>query len=132
MHLATSISFPGNARSAFELHHQLLGGELQMHTYGHRNLDPAPGVDAHSIAHAELVSPHGRFIGDDARNLPLTDTAYSLAVWQDSPEQAEELVDALLAAGATEGEAFGSAPWGGHYGNLHDPFGVFWSILSND
>lgn len=124
------IAFPGNAREALEYYRDVFGGTLDLMTYdGMEGLPftPPPGVVAHAQLHGGLVTLAG---GDDLGEAPrpLADSAYSLLVMPESVEAARALIERIEADGGTRGMPFEQAPWGDHYGQVTDRFGVMWQV----
>lgn len=131
--LATYIALPGTMAEAMTHWHEVFGGELTIQYYRDapmEGMDFQPDPDA--VAHATLSLPSGAIAGGDAmdseNDYPVRGTAYSLLYTADSPDQARELIDKLLAGGGTEGMPFGRAPWGDWYGQVFDRFGVMWAF----
>ena len=130
--LATYIAFDGNAREALNHYQEVLGGELQIMTYDDMPMpdmpfEPRPG----QVAHAVLTLPGGVITGADAmedRKLPLRDTAYSFLYTLDTLEEGQRIIDAFVAGGGEVGMPLERAPWGDHYGQVFDRFGVMWAI----
>lgn len=124
------ISFPGNAREALEYYADVFGGTLDVMTYdGMEGLpfDPPPGVVAHAQLHGGLVTLAGADdLGESPQ--PLDGSAYSLLVMPGSVEQAKALIERLLADGGSLEMPFEQAPWGDHYGQVKDRFGVLWQM----
>lgn len=130
--LATYISFPGNAREAFTHYQEVFGGELNM--MGYEGMDTSgfptqPASDA--VAHASLVVLGGEITGGDVgddKDYPLRDTAYSLMVTLEDPDQAREMMQKLESGGGSQLMPFEVAPWGDWYGQVFDRFGVMWAF----
>ncbi|ATG56111.1 VOC family protein [Brachybacterium ginsengisoli] len=124
------ISFPGNAREAFEYYQEVFGGSLDVMTYeGMEGLpfDPPPGVVAHAQLHGGLVVLAGADdLGEHPQ--PLEGSAYSLMVMPDTAEQGKALSERLAADGGSIEMPFELAPWGDHYGQSKDRFGVLWHV----
>lgn len=130
--LATYIALPGTTAEAFKHWHEVLGGELQILTYGDM---PMPGMpfepDPNSVAHAVLKTPGGELAGGDAEpggDYAVRDTAYSLLYTADDPDEAREIIRKFVDAGGAAGMPFELAPWGDWYGQVFDRFGVMWSL----
>lgn len=131
--LSTYISFPGNAREAFEFYRDTFGGDLDLMAYGdHFSSEDMPfEPDPNAVAHAELRLPGGTITGGDVmdgKDYPLRDTAYSLLYSLETVEEATRLIDAIVAGGGSVSMPFELAPWGDHYGQVFDRFGVMWAI----
>jgi PhnB protein len=131
--LSTYIAFPGNAAEAFTHYQEVFGGELNLMRYG--DFPPMEGMpfepDPESVAHAQLDLDGGTITGGDAmpgEDVALSGTAYSLLYSPDDVERARELIDRLVSGGGSVNMPFELAPWGSHYGQVFDRFGVMWSF----
>lgn len=130
------ISFPGTAAEAFPYYRDVFGGELSLQTYGDADFgeegmdmpfEPDPGA----VAHAQLEGPGLRLAGGDymGEKVPsLTNDVYSLLLVLDSVDEGRTLFDRLVADGGTPAMPFAQAPWGDHYGQVHDRFGLRWDV----
>ncbi|MGY5766003.1 VOC family protein [Brachybacterium sp. DNPG3] len=131
------ISFPGNAAEAFEEYRELFGGELEIMTYDRFGdlsgfpFTPPPGAVAHAQLHGGLVTLAGgdgmAAAGDELP--PLGSDVYSFLIGLDTVEEARALIEKLVAAGGGVAMPFELAPWGDHYGQVKDRFGVLWAIV---
>jgi PhnB protein len=135
--LATYIAFPGNAREAFTHYRDVFGGDLQIAGYGDMPMPDMPfepGPD--DVAHAVLTLPGGVIAGADAmpseRDKPLRDTGYSFLYEVESVEEAQRIIDALVAGGGAVGMPLERAPWGAWYGSAFDRFDVMWALSTSD
>lgn len=131
--LSTYIAFPGNAAEAFTHYQEVFGGELNLMRYG--DFPPMEGMpfqpDPSSVAHAQLDLDGGSITGGDempGEGLVVKDTVYSLLYTLDDLQRARELIERLVAAGGSVNMPFELAPWGSHYGQVFDRFGVMWSF----
>lgn len=131
--LSTYIAFLGNAAEAFTHYHDVFGGELDLMRYG--DLSPMQGMpfepDPASIAHAQLDLDGGTITGGDAmpgEEYAVKNTVYSLLYTLEDVEQADALIRKLVEAGGSINMPFEPAPWGSHYGQVFDKFGVMWSF----
>lgn len=131
--LSTYIAFPGNAAEAFTHYQEVFGGELNLMRYG--DFPPMEDMpfqpDPSSVAHAQLDLDGGSITGGDempGEGLVVKDTVYSLLYTLDDVERARELIERLVAAGGSVNMPFELAPWGSHYGQVFDRFGVMWSF----
>ena len=131
--LASYIALPGTTAEAMEHWHEVFGGELRVLRYGDMQLEGMPfEPDPNAVAHATLTLPAGTIAGGDAmdseRDYPVRDTAYSMLYTTDTPDEARQYIDRLVAGGGTEGMPFEQAPWGDWYGQVFDRFGVMWAF----
>ena len=126
------ITFPGNAAEAMHLYEEVFGGTLELHTYGDNPMEgmpftPPPEAVAHSQLQGGLLTlAAGDDVGQNPQ--PLEDSAYSIMVLPDSVADAEALIERLTSTGASVEMPFEQAPWGDHYGQVKDRFGVLWQI----
>lgn len=130
--LATYIALPGTTADAFRHWHEVLGGDLTLLTYGDTKMEGMPfEPDPNAVAHVTLDLPGGQLAGGDAmpgEDYNVKGSAYSLLYQFDSVEEAQAVIDKFVAAGGTESMKFEKAPWGDHYGQVFDKFGVMWAI----
>lgn len=127
------LSLPGNAAEVFAFYHEVFGGSLELTTY--RDIDTTgfpftPPVEA--VAHAQLDGGLVTLAGGDSfdENPPqLTSSVYSFLIGLESVAEAETLIDTLTAHGAEIAMPFALAPWGDHYGQVRDQFGVLWALV---
>lgn len=134
--LATYISLPGTTAEAMHHWHDVFGGELNIMTYDDVQLEGMPfEPSAGAVAHATLDFPGGNIAGSDVmddKTYPVRDTAYSLLLTTESPDEAREYIRKLIDGGGSEGMPFEQAPWGGWYGQVFDRYGVMWSLSCDD
>ncbi|MGC5614652.1 VOC family protein [Georgenia sp. Z1491] len=128
--IATYIAFRGQTREAFEHYRDLFGGELEIITYGDM---PMPGMDMppDAVAHAVLTTDAGVLAGSDAVDddeYPIRGSAYSFLLTFATVEEAQRVGAAMLEAGGEVQMPFELAPWGDHYGQMFDRFGVMWAL----
>lgn len=131
--LSTYIAFHGNAKEAFEFYRDTFGGTLDLLTYA--DFPPMEGMpftpDPESVAHAQLDLEGGTISGGDAmpgEEYHVKDTVYSLVYTLDDVDRARELIQKLLDGGGSVNMPFEPAPWGSHYGQVFDRFGVMWAF----
>ena len=130
MQFSVNISFPGNAAEAFRHYESIFGGELELLTYGDTPMEGPPFEPTRdAVAHATLTSDTLSIAGGDAMepDAPgLNSDAYSLLLQFDSVAEAEGIFTKLVTGGAEIQMPFEQAPWGNHYGQVRDQFGVLW------
>ena len=131
--LATYIAFLGNSKEAVEYYHNVFGGELNLLTYS--DLPPMEGMpfepDSNAVAHAVLTLDGGTISGGDAvpgEHYHIKGSVYSLLYTMDDVEKARAIIERLAADGGEIGMPFEESPWGGHYGQVFDKFGVMWAF----
>lgn len=126
------LSFPGTAAEAFPFYRDVFGGELDLMTYGDNPMEGLPfDPDPAAVAHAQLTAPGLTLTGGDAMgaDLPaLTSDVYSILLTFDTVDEAQALLDRLVADGGDRAMPFAQAPWGDHYGQVHDRFGLRWDV----
>jgi PhnB protein len=130
------IMFPGNADEVFHYYQAIFGGELQIGHYSDVDTSKFPfDPPAEAVSHAELDGGLIHLAGGDGiagpgRTLPPLDSdVYSFLIGLDSVPEAEALIAKLTGTGATVSMPFALAPWGDHYGQVTDRFGVMWAIV---
>lgn len=127
------ISFPGNAADAFPFYQELFGGQLEVMTY-----DQFPSMEGfpftpppNAVAHATMEAPGITLTGGDGmgENLPsLQSDVYSFLLVFDTTVEAEEFIGKVTSSGGAVAMPFEVAPWGDHYGQVHDRFGIRWDV----
>lgn len=135
------ISFPGNAAEAFEYYNEVFGGTLHLMTYGSMPMEGMPFTPpAEAVAHAQLlggdlVLAGGDDIGgddvggpDEAKSPDLSNDIYSILLNLDSVERAQEIIEKVTSTGGSVAMPFEQAPWGDHYGQVKDRFGVMFHL----
>lgn len=127
------LSFHDNARAALEFYQGVLGGSLDIMTFGSM---PDMGYEPSEAEHVM----HGQLTTEDGLVLMASDTPSSLEY---VPAQGMSVslsgaeADRLravwdgLSDGATITMPLGPAPWGGDFGMLTDRFGIAW-LMSID
>jgi PhnB protein len=126
------ISFNGQAKEALEFYSSVLGGKVEIMTFGDLPEMGAPAELAHQVMHGSLTF-------DDGRVLMASDTppgmdyvpptaGVTIAITSSDPADHEIYADqfAKLSAGGTAGMPFDLAPWGDYFGQFDDKFGVSW------
>lgn len=131
--LSTYLTFPGTAQEAFEHYRDVFGGELNLMTYGDApKMEGMPfEPDPQAVAHAVLTLPGGTLTGGDqmpGETYAVQGTIYSLLYTLDDVDEARRLIQALVDGGGAQNMPFAQAPWGGHYGQVFDRYGVMWAF----
>ncbi len=127
--LNTYINFKDNAREAFTFYQSVLGGKLELNTFGefHAMDDPA---EQDNIMHAKLTLDSGEAImgADTSRSMEFREPwGFSVSL---SGDNAEELHRYF--AGLSEGGAvlmpLEKQMWGDEFGMVKDKFDVAWMV----
>ena len=123
------LNFRDNAREAMTFYQSVLGGELQISTFGefHASEDPD---EQDKVMHSHLVSA-------DGFNLMAADTpnamdfngqsGVSVSISGDDEEKLRGYWD-VLSEGGTVVMPFAEAPWGAIFGMVIDRFGTSWLV----
>ena len=124
------ISFRDNARTALEYYRDVLGGTLEISTFGSL---PEMGYDP---SESDLVM-HGSLTTDDGLVLMASDTpssmeyaqpeGISISIGGDDVDRLRAVWQGLLDGGSAT-VPLDRAPWGGEFGMLIDRFGVAWMV----
>lgn len=132
MHFAPSISFPGNGVEALNYYHEIFGGELEILTYGEMSGDFPFDPDPQALAHGMLTAGDLQLVGGDAlgEGPALTSDVYTFLLMFDTPAEAEELIAKFTGTGGEVSMPFEIAPWGDHYGQVTDRYGVRWEFVA--
>lgn len=125
------LNFRTEAREALELYRSALGGELDISTFDavpDMVDDPAEG---RLVMHGRLEAPGGLTLmaADTPSSMPYaaptTGVTVSLTGGPDDMDYVQAAI-AVLIEGATDVLPFEQAPWGDHFGQLTDRYGVTW------
>lgn len=121
------ISFQDNAKQAMEFYQSVLGGTLEVNTFGEFG---GPEADANKVMHGMLETPGGfTLMGADTpqgmQHNPGSNFAVSL-----SGDDGDELRGywEKLSEGATVHVPLEKQVWGDEFGQLTDRFGVGWMV----
>jgi PhnB protein len=129
--LSPYLNFDGNAREAMQFYHGILGGELQLQTFGEVPGMEAPGYED-KIVHARLEADGFIIMASDlgpgmglqvGRNV-------NLSLMGTDREGLMRIFDAL-AEGGDVGMPMAEQFWGDTFGMLTDRFGVPWMVNVN-
>ncbi|MDY5785097.1 VOC family protein [Corynebacterium sp.] len=130
------ISFHGNAAEMLNYYHSVFGGELNVLTYGEQMDNGAEfpfEAPRDAVAHGTLTGVFNLSGGDDLEDssgsLNRGDLSFVLEV--DSPEEGEMYIAALAADGGQVTMPFTQAPWGDHYGQVEDKYGMAWHVSTH-
>ena len=122
------LSFNGNAREAMTFYQQVLGGELNISTFGEFGAD---GEGGDGVMHAQLETP-GRLHPDGLRHRPRhgrgAPPATNFAVSLSGDDEALRGYWDGLADGGTVAMPLEKQMWGDEFGMLTDKFGIPWLV----
>ncbi|RRJ85759.1 VOC family protein [Gulosibacter macacae] len=120
------LALNGTAREALEFYQSVLGGDLNVMTYG-QSMPDAEHPDL--VMHGQLNTAAGNQImaSDAYPGMPHTpgDTV-AVSLTGDDPVLADHF--AALSDGAEIVVPFAQQMWGDSYGQLRDRFGVIWHV----
>ena len=127
------LSFRSEAKAALEFYQSVLGGELDVSTFGGVPMEgmPTPEADKDLVMHGQLDTPGDLTImASDTPSFmeyvaPSAGVTVALTGGPDDHEYIKGAYD-KLSDGATPGQPFELAPWGDYYGQLTDKFGISW------
>lgn len=123
------ISFRDTARQALEFYHGVFGGDLNMNTFAEFQMSEDP-ADADKIMHGQLDAPSGMTLmaADTPSSMDVQDASnITISLSGDDEPQLRGYWD-KLADGGTVTVPLEKAPWGDHFGQLTDRFGVAWMV----
>lgn len=127
--LNSYINFRDNARDAMEFYHSVLGGELNISTFGdfQASNDPA---DKDKIMHAMLTSPSDLVLmGADTPSYMDYNPGDNISLSLSGEDEAElRGYWDKLSDGANVTQDLVPAPWGDTFGMLVDKFGITWLV----
>lgn len=125
------LMFDGKCRDAMTFYQQVLGGALDLMTYG--QADPnAQAADKDKVIHARLESGSTVIMASDSgKGIPVRDGDDVWLSLQCGPPSEVDALHAKLAAGGDTPQPPHDAFWGTRFAMLVDQFGVQW-MLSSD
>ena len=125
------LNFPdGKAREAMEFYASVLGGELNVMTFGEMGTE---GPLASQVMHGQLQTPGGlTLMGADAppEMVQVTFGDNVSVSLSGGPQDAEQLRGwfAGLSEGGQVKQPLEAAPWGDEFGMFVDRFGINWLV----
>ncbi len=131
--LTPYLSFKSETRTALDFYQSVLGGTLDVNTFGETPMEgmPTPDEDKDLVMHGQLDTPGGLTImAADSPSFmeyvaPTSGVTVALTGGPDDHEYIKGAYE-KLSDGATPGQPLELAPWGDYYGALTDKFGVSW------
>jgi PhnB protein len=125
------LMFDGNCREAMTFYQQVLGGKLDVMTYGQS--DPkAPAEDKDKVIHARLENgPTVIMASDQGKGYTVKDGDDVWLSLQCGPAKEVDELYAKLSAGGQTPQPPSDMFWGSRFGMLVDKFGVQWMVNSD-
>lgn len=128
------LGFKDRAREALEFYRSVLGGELDISTFGGMTADsgmPIKESDKDLVMHGQLETPSGLTLmaADSGSMMPyVAPTSGVTVALTGGPEDYDYVASAYakLAEGGTDAMPFDKAPWGDFYGQVTDRYGITW------
>ncbi|MCK0116390.1 VOC family protein [Isoptericola sp. S6320L] len=129
--LTPYLSFRDQAREALEFYRTALGGELEIMTFGSMPGMTDDPAEEELVMHGQLEAPGGLVLmaADTPSSMPYVPATSGVTVaLTGGPEDMDHVQAAIstLLDGATDVMPFEPAPWGDHYGQLTDRYGITW------
>ena len=134
MKIATSLSFRGQCREAFEFYAQVLGGRITAampYSEGPPGMPSGPQYQ-HWLMHCWLEVGDQALMGSDmdtawAPNIDKPKNGFDVTLHTDDPAEARRWFEALSAGGKVT-MPFAETFWGPGFGALTDRFGIPWMV----
>ena len=125
------LMFNGKCRDAMTFYQQVLGGTLDLMTYGQAN--PAASTeDKDKVIHARLEGGSTVIMASDSgKGIPVTNGDDVWLSLQCGPASEVDALYGKLAAGGASPQPPHDAFWGTRFGMLVDRFGVQWMLNSD-
>lgn len=127
------LSFRSEAKDALDFYQSVLGGELDVSTFGENPMEgmPTPDEDKDLVMHGQLDTSGGLTImASDTPSFMeyVAPSAGVTVALTGGPDDHDYIKGAFqkLSDGGTPGQPFELAPWGDYYGQLTDRFGISW------
>jgi PhnB protein len=125
------LNWRGEAADAMAFYQSVLGGELASNTFAEFGGMGVPEAEQGQVMHAQLsVSDSITLMGSDVpstHDVQISNGTVSLS--GDDVDQIRGWFEGL-AAGGTVDLPFEKAPWGDHFGQVTDRFGITWMFNS--
>jgi PhnB protein len=126
------LAFPGNGAEVMAYYSDIFGGSLNVMKYGDMPMELPFTPKIGALAHAHLDSDGVQIAGGDtmcdAHSGSLRSDTYSFLLDIDSVDEATALIEKFTSTGGQVAMPFDEAPWGGHYGQIGDKYGVLWAF----
>jgi len=124
------LSFKNNARSAMEFYQSILGGDLEVSTFGEYEGMVQDPNENDLVMHSQLTTPDGFVLmgADTPTGMEYREPAgISVSLSGDDEPQLERYWNGLVEGGSVT-MPFDVPPWGGRFGMLRDKFGIDWMV----
>jgi PhnB protein len=121
------VSFNGDAREAMEFYQSVLGGKLELNTFGESGVPDAP---ADQIMHAQLISDAGYTLmaSDTPPGMPYQPGQnITISISGDDADRLRGYFKALSAGGNVV-MPLEKQMWGDEFGMFVDKFGIGWMV----
>jgi len=124
------LTFAGTARQAMEFYHRVLGGTLDVQTFGDAGAPVSEGYKD-NVMHARIDAEALVIMASDAQegSTPVVGDNVNLSL-TGGPEDGDRLtrIFAELSDGGTVAMPLTDAPWGATFGMFTDRFAVNWLV----
>ena len=124
------INLRGKAREALEFYGSVFGGEPDVSTFGDFSMPGIGADEADLVMHGQLDAPGGLtlMVSDAPAGMDLPETSnITISLSGDDQGELQGFWD-KLAEGGTVAMPLEAAPWGAHFGQLTDRYGVSWMV----
>lgn len=126
--LSPYLTFNGNAAEAMKYYHAILGGELNLQTFGDAKMARTP-EEKDRIVHANLKSGSLSIMASDSmleRPAKFGDNVH-LSISGSDEEKLTKIFNGLAEGGKVD-MPLAKQFWGDTYGQLTDRFGIHWMV----
>lgn len=122
------VNFRGQAREAVTFYQSVLGGEVELSTFGELGMGDDPATKD-LVMHSQLVADDFWLMVSDAPPDQPTDDGSnnSISLSGDDDERLTRAYEGLVEGGRVI-EPLARSPWGDKFGMLVDRFGVTWLV----
>ena len=125
------LMFDGDCKAAMTFYQQVLGGKLDVSTYGQADPNSA-AEDKDKVIHARLESGSTVIMASDSgKGMPVKDGDDVWLSLQCGPASEVDALYAKLSAGGQSPQQPQNTFWGSRFGMLVDKFGVQWMLNSD-
>jgi PhnB protein len=128
--IAPFIFFQGNCKEAMTFYQGILGGSLELKTYGEAMGDNAPEGWSDKIVYAALTTDNGSFKAWDSKIANPEARKIEFEVRGDNEQKLQEIFDKLCEGGKAK-HIIEDQPEGIRSGRLFDKYGLDWIVTVN-